>query len=89
MLVQTLPIPGLLDQSVNVSLNILIEFKLTAEPSVSRISAAEISIREWLPALILAQYSGYYLKKWTLKNIIKRHWMVNMPEKNSFPQAIA
>ena len=84
MLVQTLPIPGLLDQSINVSLNILIEFKLTAEPSVSR-----ISIREWLPALILAQYLGYYLKKWTLKNIIKRHWMGNMPEKNFFPQAIA
>jgi len=46
MLVQALPIPGLFDQSINVSINILIEFKLTAEPSVSRISIAEISIRE-------------------------------------------
>ena len=46
MLAQTLPIPGLFYQSINVSINILIEYKLTAEPSVSRISVAETSIRE-------------------------------------------
>ena len=84
MLVQTLPIPGLFYQSNYVSINILIEYKLTAEPIASRISVVETYIREWLPAIILAQYSGY-----SLKRMIKRHWMGNMPEKIFFPQAIA
>ena len=51
MLVQILPFPRLFDQSINI----LIEYKLIAEQSVSR-----ISIREWLATIILAQYSGIF-----------------------------